>query len=105
MVLGSGEVSLDWKLLNVVPIFKKGKKDELGSYRPVSLSSAPCEVMEKTFLAGFEKHLKDNAVVGHSQHSFMRGASCLANLISFYDKEKETSVNNRQLANHQLYEV
>jgi len=33
-----------------------------------------------------EKHLKDNAGIGYSQHGFMGRTSCLINLISFYDK-------------------
>ncbi|KAJ7413875.1 hypothetical protein BTVI_42154 [Pitangus sulphuratus] len=37
----SGEVPVNWKLSNVVPIFKKGKKDDPGNYRPVSLTSVP----------------------------------------------------------------
>lgn len=32
-----------------------------------------------------EKHLKDNAVIGHSQRGFMRGKSYLTNL-TFYDR-------------------
>ncbi|KAJ7415608.1 hypothetical protein WISP_77244 [Willisornis vidua] len=43
--------------------------------------------MEKIILGGIEKHLEDSAVIGHSQHSFMRWKSCLSNLISFYDKD------------------
>jgi len=42
--------------------------------------------MEKVILGFIEKHLRDNAVFGHSQHGFMRGRSCLTNLIYFYDK-------------------
>lgn len=29
-------------------------------------------------LGATEKQLKDNTVMGHSQHEFMRGKSCLA---------------------------
>jgi len=42
--------------------------------------------MEKVILGVMEKHLRDNAVIGHSQHGFPRGKSCSTNLISFYDK-------------------
>ncbi|KAJ7424345.1 RNA-directed DNA polymerase from mobile element jockey-like protein [Pitangus sulphuratus] len=80
-----GEVPADWKLSNAVPIFKKGKKEDPGNYRPVSLTSVPGKVMEKIIPRCIEKHLKDNTVIGHSQHNFMRGKSCLSDLIPFYD--------------------
>ncbi|RMC20639.1 hypothetical protein DUI87_01491 [Hirundo rustica rustica] len=35
----SREVPADWKLVNVVLIFKKGKTEDPGNYRPVSLTS------------------------------------------------------------------
>ena len=44
------------------------------------------KIMEKIILGVIEKHLKDNAVIGQSQQGFMKGKSCLTNLISFYDK-------------------
>ncbi|RMC06843.1 hypothetical protein DUI87_16292 [Hirundo rustica rustica] len=35
----SEEVPIYWKLANVVPVFKNDKKDDIGNYRPVSLTS------------------------------------------------------------------
>ncbi|KAJ7405699.1 Receptor-type tyrosine-protein phosphatase R [Willisornis vidua] len=63
------------------------KKEDPRNYRPVSLASVPGRVMEKIILGNIEKYLIDNTVTGHSQYSFMRGKSCLSNLISFYEKE------------------
>lgn len=81
----SGEVPADWKLANAVQIFKKGKKDP-GHYRPFSLTSMPCKIMEKIILGGIEKHLEDNTLISHSQHSFVWGKSNLSNLISLFDR-------------------
>ncbi|KAJ7400835.1 RNA-directed DNA polymerase from mobile element jockey [Pitangus sulphuratus] len=46
----SGEVPGDWKLANVMPIHKKGRKEDVGSYKPVSLTSVPGKVMEQIIL-------------------------------------------------------
>lgn len=42
--------------------------------------------MEKIVLGDVEKHLKNKAIIWHSQHEVMKGKSCLSNLVSFYDK-------------------
>ncbi|KAJ7399486.1 rna-directed dna polymerase from mobile element jockey-like [Pitangus sulphuratus] len=65
--LVSRKVPTDWKLMNIVPVFKKGKKEHSGNYRLVSLTSVPAKVMEKIILGGIEKHLKDNTIITHNQ--------------------------------------
>jgi hypothetical protein len=42
----SGTLPSDWKTAQVAPIFKKGAKTDRANYRPVSLTSVPCKVME-----------------------------------------------------------
>ncbi|KAK4811167.1 hypothetical protein QYF61_019798 [Mycteria americana] len=42
--------------------------------------------MEKIMLGPIERHLKNNAIIRHSQHGITKGKSCLTNLISFYNK-------------------
>ncbi|KAK4823199.1 hypothetical protein QYF61_027208 [Mycteria americana] len=55
----SGEVPADWKLASVIPIYKKGMREDPGNYRPVSLTSVPGKTMEKIILDTTERHLKN----------------------------------------------
>ena len=70
----------------MTPIYKKGRKDDLGNYRPVSLTSIPGKLMEQLIQSTILQHMRDNQGIRHSQHGFMKGRSCLTDLISFYDR-------------------
>ncbi|GAB0207400.1 mitochondrial enolase superfamily member 1 [Grus japonensis] len=82
----TGEVPDDWRLANVTSIYKKGWKEDPGNYRPVSLTSVPGKIMERFILSALTRQVQDNQGIRPSQHGFMKGRSCLTNLIAFYDQ-------------------
>ena len=53
----TGVIPRDWRDALVTPIFKKGKRSEPGNYRPVSLTSVLCKVLEKIVKAKLLDHL------------------------------------------------
>jgi len=70
----------------MVPIFKKGQKKDPANYRPVSLTSIPCKMMESIVKEEIMDHLTRHHLLKDSQHGFLPGRSCATNLIVTMDK-------------------
>ena len=83
--LDSNFVPTDWRVANVTPIFKKGDRSLPCNYRPVSLTSVVCKVMESLIKGCLLKYLLDNELLNLSQHGFLPSRSCVTNLLSFLE--------------------
>ena len=81
--LTEGVVPDDWRKANVTPIFKKGSKSQACNYRPVSLTSIPCKILESIIKDVLVKHL--DTLIKPSQHGFMRNKSVTTNLLEFME--------------------
>ena len=83
--LDSGECPDDWRSANVTPIHKKGDRTDPGNYRPVSLTSQVCKVLESIVRKHILQHLDANNILSDKQHGFREGRSCLTNLLELVE--------------------
>ena len=81
--LSTGVIPRQWKQANVSVIFKKGSKTLPCNYRPISLTSHVCKVLESIIKERIVKHLFDFKLIKESQHGFVKNKSCLTNLLEY----------------------
>ena len=79
--LQQGKIPTDWKQANVTPLFKKGDKTSASNYRPISLTSVCCKLMEHVIHSQVMKHLDQHKLLSDSQHGFRKRRSCETQLI------------------------
>lgn len=81
-----GILPADWTTGKVVPIHKSGSKTSPLNYRPISLTSIPCKVLEHIIYSGIANFLETNSFFTNTQHGFRKGLSCETQLASFTHK-------------------
>lgn len=82
----------------MVPIFKGGSKTKAENYRPVSLTSIACKILEKIIKCNILNHLEQNELLLPSQHGFRAGRSCLTNLLDFLEYVTELLDRGQKVA-------
>ena len=83
--LRTGTLPNAWKRALVTPIFKKGKRSDPKNYRPVSLTSAACKIMEHVIVSHIMKHLEFNNILSDAQFGFRSQHSCETQLLITID--------------------
>ena len=79
-------VPLEWKEANIIPLFKKGSRNKSVNYRPVSLTSVICKLLETIIRDHIMDFLFKHKLINPSQHGFLKARSCLTNLLCFLRK-------------------
>ena len=79
--LSRGNIPTDWKVANVVPIFKSGKNNLADNYRPISLTSVVVKTLERLIHKHIMKYLIDFQLLNDNQHGFRPSRSCVTQLL------------------------
>ena len=79
----TGCIPRDWKLAHVVPVHKKGSKNNVENYRPISLTSLVMKTYERILKE--ELLIRTSHLLDNRQHGFLRLKSCSTNMVTFTD--------------------
>ena len=84
--LKEGVVPFEWKEANIIPLFKKGSRNKTENYRPVSLTSVICKLLERLIKDHMVEFLVKHKLLNSSQHGFLKARSCLTNMLCFLEE-------------------
>ena len=79
-------VPFEWKEANIIQLFKKGSRNKSENYRPVSLMSVICKLLERLIKDHMVDFLVRHKLLNSSQHGFLKVGSCLTNLLCFFEE-------------------
>ena len=77
----TGTLPDDWSKAKIRPIFKNGSRTDAANYRPISLTSVCCKVMERVVKDFLSDHLRANNIITASQHGFLAKKSTETQLL------------------------
>ena len=76
-----GCVPQPWRLAHITPVFKKGDPTLPSNYRPISLTSICCKVMETLIKEHIMFYLLEKKLISKQQHGFMSRRSTCTQLL------------------------
>jgi hypothetical protein len=79
--INQGRIPSDWRNALITPLFKKGDKSQPANYRPISLTSVCCKLLEHIIHSNIITFLDENGILNDAQHGFRKRRSCESQLI------------------------
>lgn len=86
-----------WREANVTPLFKKGNNTDPSNYRPISLTSVACKIMEKILKTTIMTHLTKFKLLANEQHGFVKNKACITNLLETFDFTTKALSNKKSV--------
>ena len=80
--LDKGVVPNQWLEACVTAIHKKGLKSAYENYRPVSMTSIICKLMESIVRDQIVGYMMENNLISKNQHGFVPDRNCMSNLLT-----------------------
>ena len=75
--LDTGDVPNDWRNANITALFKKGDRTLPPNYRPLSLTSISCKLLEPILFSNIMAHYDRYGIFKNiNQHGFRKRHSC-----------------------------
>lgn len=94
--LDTGELPFDWRTANINAIYKKGSKGDPANYRPISLTSVTCKILEHIIFSNVMSHLDQHNILMAYQHGFRKKHSCETQLTLMIDNLAEALDDKQQ---------
>ena len=80
-----GFIANQFKNQIITPVHKKDSKADPANYRPISLTSHIIKIFERIIRDQLVKFMEDHNLLCRNQHGFMKGRSCLTQLLLHID--------------------
>ena len=77
--LQTGEIPSEWKSANITPVLKKGRKEDVNNYRPISVLPIVAKVFERIVHKQLYEYLERSRPVRLSSQTQYLGCSAKGN--------------------------
>lgn len=84
-IVSCGDIPVRMKTAIIIPLYKKGSRDKVENYRPISILSCLTQISEKHILLTMNSFLYTHNTLSPQQYGFRKGKCTQALLVDFSD--------------------
>ena len=95
--VNTGTIPDEWRSASIVLVFKKGDRHQASNYRPVSLTSIACKLLEHIVHIQVMDHYDRHSILSDKQQGFRSKRSCETQLSVTIDSFARTLADGGQV--------